>query len=86
MARQANSQDVVSSLDSMTDEQIEAAANELHNFVAHRRNASKAGAQRAPFNAGKFFQNLLQILQALAPVLGSLGGAQPGTPPQQGNP
>jgi hypothetical protein len=67
-----------SQLDQLSDDEIEAAADELHAFVAHRRTAKgRKGAQAAPFNAANFFTNLLKIIQALQPVIGPLLGAAP---------
>jgi hypothetical protein len=88
MAKQVTSQDIVPLLDKMSDEEIEAAADELHAFVAHRRNAAKSptGAAKAPFNAAKFFQNFLKVVQAIYPIIAPLIGGQPGTQPPQSNP
>jgi hypothetical protein len=85
MPKQVTSQDFMPLLDKMSDEDIEAAADELHAFVAHRRAAAKPGAQQAPFNAANFFKNFLKIVQAVYPVIAPLIGAQQGQPPQ-GNP
>lgn len=83
MAKQVKSDDIMSLLDKMSDEQIEAAADELHAFVAHRRSTGQSGAQRAPMpakDAKGFFKNFLKVVQAILPVIGPLVGLSPANP------
>jgi hypothetical protein len=66
-----------SQFDQLSDDEIGAAGDELHAFVAHRRSKVRKGAQAAPFNAANFFANLIKILQALQPIIGPLLGEAP---------
>lgn len=84
MPDQVKSQDIMPHLEQMSDEQLQVLGDGFHAILAQRRAPVKPGAQKAPFNAGKFFENLLKVLQAVQgiwPANQPLATGQQGTPP-----
>lgn len=82
MPDQLKSQDLMPHLEQLSDEQLQVLGDGFHALLAQRRAPVKPGAQKAPFNAGNFFKNFIQVVQAVWPVLQPLIAGQQGGPPR----
>jgi len=67
-------------LATVSPDEIDAAADELHAYARHRR-AETRDVAMAPFNAGNFFKNLGKVVVALWPFIAPLVGLDPKTLP-----